>query len=168
MIMVRNIAVPLRVQSWKHITECPVLFLNLYLLEVKNIEPYLSNKILVPFRVFFKNFRRAPHHFYLGLPLPPPPLPLHHRAECALVACSLYPKGGLFAQITITTCTQTTLMTVASSQGTIVCRSISSQLTPSSSLAILQTSRNTWIWVPHPTTVTSEPEITWQGNVRKS
>ena len=50
-------------------------------------------------------------------------------------------------------------MTVSSSQGRIVWRSISSQLIPSSSFAILQTSRKTCTWVPHPTTVTSEPEI---------
>lgn len=52
-----------------------------------------------------------------------------------------------------------TLITVSSSQGIIVCKSINSQLTPSSSFAILQTSRKTWTWVPQPTRVTSEPVI---------
>ena len=43
--------------------------LDFVTLKDKNpFESHPSNEILVPFRVFFENFRRAPRHFYMGVP----------------------------------------------------------------------------------------------------
>ena len=58
MVMVRNIAVPFRVLSRKkNMTEYVLCCLKLVPLRGKNIfESRSSNKILVPFSVFFENF----------------------------------------------------------------------------------------------------------------
>ena len=58
-----------------------------------------------------------------------------------------------------------TWATVSTSHGIMVLRSISSQDTPSSSLAIAQAERRTCIWAPYPTSVTSDPtgqHLIWQ------
>ena len=58
MTTVRIMVVPLRVLSQTNVTEYVLCCLQLVPLRGKNIfEAHLSNKILSPSRVFFKNFR---------------------------------------------------------------------------------------------------------------
>ena len=72
MTSVRVVELPFRLFSrniWQNI-RCVVLEL-VPLRGVKKIfKPHPSIKILVPFRAFLENFQQAPHHFYMGVPLP--------------------------------------------------------------------------------------------------
>ena len=58
------------VRSRKNMTGYNVLSQNWYLLGVTRIKPRPQNRILVPLRVFFLNFRRAPPSFLYGSPPP--------------------------------------------------------------------------------------------------
>ena len=85
---VRIIAVPFWVLSPKNMAGCLLCCLKSVPLRSKNkFETHLSNKILVPFRVFFRNFQWAPPSFLYGS-LPPPQGHIH--AHIMWMYCKFY------------------------------------------------------------------------------